>query len=69
LSELNQTPVLLVCADVDLLAESLNTTQKHGTAVHANEKVGLEINMEKTKYMFMSHHQNAEQDHNVKWQN
>jgi hypothetical protein len=28
-------------------------------------EVGLEINTEKTKYMLLSHHQNAAQNHNI----
>jgi hypothetical protein len=31
-----------------------------------NKKVGLEVNTETTKYMMMSHHQNAGQNHNMK---
>jgi hypothetical protein len=32
----------------------------------ASKEVGLEVNIEKTKYMLMSRHQNAGQNHNVK---
>jgi hypothetical protein len=31
--------------------------------------VGLEVNMEKTKYMFMHCHQNARQNHDIKTAN
>jgi hypothetical protein len=34
--------------------------------IDANEEVCLEVNAEKTKYMLLSHHQNAGQNHNVK---
>ncbi|PNF32228.1 hypothetical protein B7P43_G17836, partial [Cryptotermes secundus] len=32
----------------------------------ASKEVGLEVNTEKTKYMLLSHHQNAEQNHDIK---
>jgi hypothetical protein len=32
----------------------------------ASKEVGLEINTEKTKYMLLSPHQNAEQNHDIK---
>jgi ribosomal protein S2 len=32
----------------------------------ANKVVGLEVNAEKTKYMLLSHHQNAGQNHIIK---
>jgi hypothetical protein len=37
--------------------EALNDASKH---------VGLQVNTEKTMYMLMSHHQNTEQNHNIK---
>jgi hypothetical protein len=36
------------------------------TLIGASKDVGLEVNTEKTKYMFVSHHQNAGQNHNIK---
>jgi hypothetical protein len=33
--------------------------------LEANRKVSLEINIEKTKYMVVSHHQNSGQNHNL----
>jgi hypothetical protein len=36
------------------------------TLVDSSKEVGLEVNAEKTKYMLMSRHQNAEQNHNIK---
>jgi biotin operon repressor len=33
------------------------------TLIDAIKEVGLEVNTEKTKYMLLSHHQNAEQNH------
>jgi hypothetical protein len=34
--------------------------------IDANKEVGLEVNTEKIKYMLLSHHQNAEQNHVIK---
>jgi len=33
--------------------------------LEASREVGLEVNTEKTKYVVMSHHQNAGQNHNL----
>jgi hypothetical protein len=33
--------------------------------LEASREVGLEVNVEKTKYMFMSYHQNVEHSHNL----
>jgi hypothetical protein len=35
----------------------------------SNNKVSLEVNSEKTKYMLMSHHQNVGQNHDIKMGN
>jgi hypothetical protein len=32
----------------------------------AGKEVGLQVNAEKTKYMLLSHHQNAGQNYNIK---
>jgi len=34
--------------------------------LHASKEVSLEIDMDKTKYMVISHHQNAGQNHNIR---
>jgi hypothetical protein len=36
------------------------------TLIDASTEVGLEINAEKTKYMLLSHHQNAGQNRDIK---
>jgi hypothetical protein len=36
------------------------------TLIDAGKEVGLEVNTEKTKYMLLSHHQNAGQNHDIK---
>jgi hypothetical protein len=37
-----------------------------GTLIDASSEVGLKINIEKTKYMLLSHHQNADQNNDIK---
>jgi hypothetical protein len=36
------------------------------TLIDASKEVGLEVNTEKTKYMLLSRHQNARQNHDIK---
>jgi hypothetical protein len=53
--------------DVNLLGDNINTIKKHTDAFFAARKeVGLEVNAEKTKYMLLSRHQNAGQNHDIK---
>jgi hypothetical protein len=42
-----------------------NTTEISTVLLDASKEVGLDLNKEKIKYMFMSRHQNAAQDRNV----
>jgi hypothetical protein len=45
----------------------LDTIKKNTqTSIDARKEVGLEVNTEKTKYMFLSRHQNAGQNHDIK---
>jgi cellobiose-specific phosphotransferase system component IIB len=63
--KLNETHQLLVYAhDVTLLGDDISTMMKNIEALI--EKVGLEVNTKKTKYMLMSHQQNAGKNQNIK---
>jgi hypothetical protein len=49
------------------LANNINAIKKNTKALtDASKKIGLDVNTEKTKYMLMSCHQNAGQNHNRK---
>jgi hypothetical protein len=60
--------LLLVCADnVNLLGGNICMVKKNTeTLTDTNKEVGMEVNIEKTKYMLLSHHQNAGQNHDMK---
>jgi hypothetical protein len=48
---------------VYLLDDYIDTTKKNiRTLIDASKEVGLEVNIEKTKYMLLSCHQNAGQN-------
>jgi hypothetical protein len=66
--KLNGTHQLLVCADdVNLLGDNIDTTKKiTETIIDDCKKAGLKVNAEKTKYMLLSHHQNAGQNLDIK---
>jgi hypothetical protein len=61
---LNGTHQLLAYADdVNLLGDDIDTINKNTqTLIDANKEVGLEVNVEKTKYMLVSRDQNAGQN-------
>jgi hypothetical protein len=49
------------------LGENISAIRKSMEAVvHTSEEVGLEINAEKTKYIFMSRYQTTGQNHNIR---
>jgi hypothetical protein len=65
--KLNGTHQLLAYADdVNLLGDNIDTIKKNiETLIDASKEVGLEMNVEKTKYM-LSRHQNVGQSRNIK---
>jgi hypothetical protein len=66
--KLNGTHQLLAYADdVSLLGDNIDTIMKNTeTLIDASKEVGLEINVEKTKYMLLSHHQSVGQNRDIK---
>jgi hypothetical protein len=62
--KLNGTHQLLAYADdVNLLGDNIDTINKNTeTVIDASKVVGLEVNIEKTKYMLVSRDQNAGQN-------
>jgi hypothetical protein len=60
----NETHHLLTYAvDVNLLGDNIETINRETeTIIDAGKEVGLEVNVEKTKYMFVSRDQNADQN-------
>jgi hypothetical protein len=66
--KLNGIHQILVSADaVNLLGDNIDTIKRNTrTFIDASRKVGPEVNTEKEKYMLLSHHQNAGQNHGIK---
>jgi hypothetical protein len=52
--------LLAYVSDVNLMGDNIDTINKNTeTLTDANKEGDLEVNAEKTKYIFLSHHQNA----------
>jgi hypothetical protein len=66
--KLNWTHQLLAYTDnVNLLGDNIDTIKKNTeTLIDATKEVDLEINIEKTKYMLLSRHQNSDQNRGIK---
>src|SRR5215475_13941713 len=69
--KLNGTHQLLAYADdVNILGGSVHTVKENAEAlVVATKEIGLEVNVDKTKYMVMSREGNAGRGHSVKIDN
>jgi len=69
--KLNGTHYLLVYVDdVNILGGGVHTVKENAEAlIVASKKIGLEVNVDKTKYMVMFRDQNAGQSHNMKTDN
>jgi hypothetical protein len=53
--------------DVNLLEDNIDTIEKNTEAlIDASKEVGLEINVEKTKSMLLSRHQNVGENRDIK---
>jgi hypothetical protein len=66
--KLSERHQLLIYADyVNLLEDNIDTIKINTeTLTGASKVVGLEVNTEKTKYMLLSRHRNAGQNHDIK---
>jgi hypothetical protein len=54
-------------SDLDrLLGDNIDTIKNIETLIDASKEVGLEINVERTKYMLLSPHQNVGQNQDIK---
>jgi hypothetical protein len=52
---------------VNLLGDNIHTTKRNTeTLIDASKEFGLEINVEKTKYMLLSRHQNVDQNRDLR---
>jgi hypothetical protein len=66
--KLNGTHQLLAYTDdVNLLGDNIDTIKKNmEILIDASKEVGLEINVDKTKYMLLSRHRNVGQNGDIK---
>jgi hypothetical protein len=52
--------------DVNVLGDNMDTLKNIEILIDGSKEVDLEVNPEKTKYILLSRHQNAGQNHNIK---
>jgi hypothetical protein len=52
--------------DVNLLGDNIDIINKTQTLIDVSKEVGIEISVEKSKYMFLSCHRNAGQNRGIK---
>jgi hypothetical protein len=65
--KLNGTQLLAHTDDMYLLGDNTDTIKKNAeTLIDVSKEVGLEINVDKPKYMLLSRHQNAGQNLDTK---
>jgi hypothetical protein len=66
--KLNGTHQLLIYVDdVNLLGDNIDTIKKNTQSlIGASKEVDLQVTTEKTKYMLLSRHQTAGQNHDIK---
>jgi hypothetical protein len=66
--KLNETHQLLAYADdVNLLGDNIDTIKKNTEMlIDVGKEVDLEINVDKTKYMLLSRHQNVGKNRDIK---
>jgi hypothetical protein len=66
--EINGTLQLLAYSYVvNLLGDNIDTVKKNTESlIDASKEIGLEINVEKTKYTLISRHQNVGQNRDIK---
>jgi hypothetical protein len=69
--ELNGTHQLVAYTDdVNLLGDNIDIIKKNTeTLIDASKEIGLEINVDKTKYMLLSRHQNEGRNRDIKTAN
>jgi hypothetical protein len=59
--------LLLYADDVNLMDDKIDTIKKNTEIlIDAKEEVGVEVNVEKTKYILLSCHQNAGKNRDIK---
>jgi hypothetical protein len=58
--------MLVYADDVNILGDDIDTIKKNTqTSIDTSKEIGLEVNTEETKYMSLSRHQNAGQNHDI----